>query len=331
MKLTLKTKFFENFLKSKILLGFVILLFVAKISLSLTQINFPGNAFFADITKSELLLMLNQTRNSLGLNALKENTQLGQAAELKAQDMISNGYFNHTSPSGISPWHWFSEAGYNYKYAGENLAIGFYESKEVYRAWLDSQSHKDNIISPYYSEVGTAIASDPNNNGAIIVVQLFGTQKTAASSPAAKTQTATSQTQPAGNAEQETIEIQPTTVGNAVSVSENTQTTAKTEVESKVLSSSIAIQNPTGSEINNFYSKILNFILTSGQNILQYIIYGLLAAAVCAFVYVSSHSIESQINSGTALSGLTVIMILIASSLANADLIATIMPHQIII
>jgi hypothetical protein len=47
----------------------------------------------------------------------------------------------------------------------------------VYNAWLNSPSHKENMVSPYYSEVGTAIVNGFGSSNAIVVVQMFGTQK----------------------------------------------------------------------------------------------------------------------------------------------------------
>ena len=115
----------SRFLQSNILLYCVVLLLALKIVTILVSINFPQNIFFADITKSALENFVNQTRQSAGLQPLSENEKLDQAAQLKAENMVQDQYFNHTSPSGVTPWFWFLQAGYNYKYAGENLAIGF--------------------------------------------------------------------------------------------------------------------------------------------------------------------------------------------------------------
>lgn len=170
-------KFRLNFLRSNLLLYFAILILLLKIFTITEIINLSKEAFFADITKSSLVNYINQARMSSGVPALTENIVLDQAAQLKAQNMLQNQYFAHTSPQGISPWYWFSKAGYNYKYAGENLAVGFFDSWQVYEAWLNSPSHKSNLMNPLYKEVGTAVLSGFGNNNAIIVVQLFGAQQ----------------------------------------------------------------------------------------------------------------------------------------------------------
>src|SRR6185436_16880757 len=71
------------------------------------------------------------------------------------------------------PWYWFKQAGYVYKYAGENLAVGFVDSKTVYDAWFNSPSHKANLLNKNYTQVGTAIVSGFDGNS-IVVVQEFG-------------------------------------------------------------------------------------------------------------------------------------------------------------
>jgi len=306
MKLLIEKDFWEKFLKSKWLLGVAVFVLALKISFSLIYINLPNSLFFADIAKSELVNMLNQTRQAMGLNALTENLQLDQAAQLKAQDMVANEYFNHISPSGTTPWYWFSAAGYNYKYAGDNLAIGFYDSAEVYQAWLNSASHKENMISPYYTEVGTAVLTGFGNNNAIVVVQLFGTQnKATASQSTTKTIAKT----------EEIPEIQPTTIGNSPAAE-------------KVLSSSIVLKADDNSGAEN---KFLSFIFSNYQNMLQYAIYIIMTIVAGALFYSLSLDFNGQMSNGVALRSLTIIVILASSALINAELIASVLPHQIII
>jgi hypothetical protein len=78
---------------------------------------------------------------------------------MKANDMATKSYFAHTSPEGKTPWYWLSQVGYNYQYAGENLAINFTDSKDVTNAWMASPTHKANIVKGNYTEIGTGIAT----------------------------------------------------------------------------------------------------------------------------------------------------------------------------
>jgi len=142
----------ENNYRAKIFSGnFLIYFFFAAVILKFGFVlficSFSNDHFYADITRAVLIEMANVERAKHGLLPVEENPVLDEAASLKAADMAKNDYFNHISPSGINPWHWFDMAGYNYKYAGENLAIGFLDSSEVQKAWVASPTHEANIVN----------------------------------------------------------------------------------------------------------------------------------------------------------------------------------------
>ena len=159
------------------LVYFLITLVVAKAGVVVFFGYFPKSDFFADITKSAIVTLANTDRQQAGLEPLSENAVLDRAALMKAQDMMGKGYFEHTSPQGISPWFWFSRSGYDYRYAGENLAIGFVDSGEVNNAWLASPTHKANILNTNYRETGIAVLSGLfQGSPTTVVVQLFGSK-----------------------------------------------------------------------------------------------------------------------------------------------------------
>lgn len=319
--------FVEKFLKSRMLAGFIVFVFVLKVAILATSINFPNNIFFASIVRSQLVQMLNQTRASMGLSPLQESEKLNETALLKAQDMVENGYFNHTSPTGVTPWHWFYEAGYDYKYAGENLAVGFYDSSQVYRAWLDSPSHKENIISPYYTEVGTAVLDGFGPNNAAIVVQVFGAQKTVVTTQPTKTPQTESQKpnqQPESN--QQILQIQETQVGPEP---ESASQPSPELEESQVLSSSVVIDAGENAGLSNFYLKAVNFMLYNYQSALQYVIYTILIAVFASFSYLLSLNLDTTIKNGIATRALALIAIAAISAIISPELVASILPHQI--
>ena len=113
----------------------------------------------AAVLPGVLSALANYERQSQNLQTLAVNPILNQAAEMKAMDMATKGYFAHTSPEGKTPWYWLEKAGYRYQYAGENLAINFSDSKDVANAWMESSTHKANIVKGNYTEIGTGIAS----------------------------------------------------------------------------------------------------------------------------------------------------------------------------
>lgn len=100
---------------------------------------------------------------------------LEKAARLKAEDMAAKGYFSHVSPEGLTPWYWFGQAGYRFSRAGENLAVNFTDSQDVVRAWLDSPTHRANLLNENYTEIGIGIAKGLyRERETIFIVQLFG-------------------------------------------------------------------------------------------------------------------------------------------------------------
>lgn len=105
-----------------------------------------------------LATLTNQTRLTQNLETLKINPLLNYAAQLKAEHMARLGYFAHTSPEGVTPWHWFRQAGYNYEFAGENLAVSFIDPQAIEQAWISSPSHRANLVDRNYTEMGTGVA-----------------------------------------------------------------------------------------------------------------------------------------------------------------------------
>ena len=127
-------------------------------------------------TPANVIDLVNQSRFEAGLNTLTENSKLTQAAQDKANDMIANDYFAHTSPQGITPWFWLKKEGYVPKSAGENLAINFTTAKSQHDGWMASTTHRENILSPKYQEIGVAVVEGSiNGEKTIVTVQLFGT------------------------------------------------------------------------------------------------------------------------------------------------------------
>jgi hypothetical protein len=113
--------------------------------------------YATDITPVNLLTLTNQQRTANGLAPLRLDARLNQSATLKASNMFSENYWAHVSPSGIQPWYWFQQAGYNYSYAGENLAKDFDTSAGTVDGWMNSPGHRANILNAYYTDVGFAV------------------------------------------------------------------------------------------------------------------------------------------------------------------------------
>lgn len=132
--------------------------------------------FSSNISPESIIQLTNTEREKAGVEILKENKVLSEVARQKAADMFAFNYWSHVSPSGRTPWAFFLDVGYKYQYAGENLARDFSDPSSVVRAWMDSPSHRENIINPKYQEIGIAVV-DGTLQGVetTLVVQLFGT------------------------------------------------------------------------------------------------------------------------------------------------------------
>ncbi|MCK5081093.1 MAG: hypothetical protein KAQ63_02935 [Candidatus Moranbacteria bacterium] len=158
-------------MKTKILKNNLIL-FIAVAVLSFLGVDV---ASANDAIENQIVNYTNQERVAQGLEQLVENDILNEVAKLKVQDMLGNDYFSHTSLEGLDPWYWFDRAGYSYRFAGENLGMDFETAFAVHDAWMKSETHKENILSTKYKEIGVAVKRGLiNNKETQIAVQVFG-------------------------------------------------------------------------------------------------------------------------------------------------------------
>ena len=165
-----------DFLDNKaILIYCAIILFVTLVFRFIPKFA-PGVLGYAsNINVSDLLKYTNKKREENGASNLRLNAKLSSAAEKKAQDMFADGYWAHVAPDGKEPWDFIISEGYDYIYAGENLAKNFSTSKEVVEAWFNSPSHKSNLIGKNYDEVGFAVVNGVMDGyETTLVVQMFG-------------------------------------------------------------------------------------------------------------------------------------------------------------
>lgn len=140
------------------------------------------------ITPAALLRDVNIERTAGGVNPLQGNAQLAAAALAKGNNMFTDQYWAHTSPSGVTPWQWIQDEGYAYSYAGENLAKNFDSAQATVDAWLASPSHRENMLRPYYTEAGFAIVDGIlDGRSATIIVALFAAPQTVTSGVAGVT------------------------------------------------------------------------------------------------------------------------------------------------
>jgi uncharacterized protein YkwD len=129
---------------------------------------------------------VNAERAKGGCAPLSVSAALQQAARAHSDDMAKRDYFNHTDPDGIDVTARAAAAGYGSKYVGENVAAGQNSGQIVmYDAtfgWMNSPTHKMNILTCNYTQTGIALTYDPNDkptflvNGKLVAFYYYWTQ-----------------------------------------------------------------------------------------------------------------------------------------------------------
>lgn len=122
------------------------------------------------VDELEVLNLINAKRKENGLSTLKFDDELQNVARIKAQDMVDNNYFSHTSPIYGSPFNMISSFKISYKTAGENIAGNSTNSGAI-EAWMNSSGHKDNILNSNFNYTGIGVVNSPKYGK--IFVQMF--------------------------------------------------------------------------------------------------------------------------------------------------------------
>lgn len=148
---------------------------LVKVFAILIVSTYPAPSSTSNVTPTALIQLTNSERTRAGLRQLTANALLTKGAQGKAQDMTTKGYFAHTSPAKVTPWYWFQRAGYQYSYAGENLAKDFVTAEEMVAGWMASPSHRKNILNSRFKETGVAVAEgEIDGFTSLVSVQFFG-------------------------------------------------------------------------------------------------------------------------------------------------------------
>lgn len=131
-----------------------------------------------NVTAAGLLANTNDQRLAHDLTPLRIDSQLTEAAAAKAHDMLRQGYWDHNAPDGTEPWVWVERTGYDYSKAGENLAKNFSTSSATVDAWMDSSTHRDNVLDSTYQDVGFAVLNgEMDGKPTTLIVALYGARQ----------------------------------------------------------------------------------------------------------------------------------------------------------
>lgn len=135
----------------------------------------------------DAIRLMNEERASYGVPSLVASERLFVAAAAKLSDMEKKNYFAHTSPEKRTPWSFIEDAGYDYRFAGENLAIHFKDPESEHAAWMKSEKHCQNILDPRFREVGMAVNKTFfEGRETMLTVVMFGTKDGEPIDPLAK-------------------------------------------------------------------------------------------------------------------------------------------------
>ncbi len=184
-KITLQTKkYLVTYLVANIFLVLLLqvffmgMLFFIPASAQISPLSPLPESESQFVNPDKILNLVNNVRTKYNLPILKINNDLQTAANSKANYLMTEQIFSHSGLVGEPFSSWVKYTGYDYLRVGENLAIFFTKEEKIVAAWLASETHRQNILNPYYTETGLAsIAGIYHNQDAQIVVQIFGQPK----------------------------------------------------------------------------------------------------------------------------------------------------------
>ncbi len=123
----------------------------------------------------EVVSLVNIARANNGSPGLAVSVKLAQAASAKLDDMFTRQYFAHYSPENRSPWDFFRAQEYRYLAAGENLAMNFVSAQDAHIAFMQSATHRANILNSAFTEIGVAARQGEfQKRPTILIAQYFG-------------------------------------------------------------------------------------------------------------------------------------------------------------
>jgi len=122
----------------------------------------PGHPF-----ATQVVALVNQERAEHGCQPLQVDSRLVNAAVAHSQDMALNDFFDHVGSDNSLPWDRIVAEGYNYSWAGENIAAGHQTPEHVVAEWMDSPGHRANILNCAFTETGVGYIYMEQDQGTV--------------------------------------------------------------------------------------------------------------------------------------------------------------------
>lgn len=108
----------------------------------------------------QVVELTNKERAKAGCPALQPNQKLNRAAQKHSNDMMQNGFMEHTGSDGSSVGDRVKEVGYSYRRIAENIARGYRSAEDVMEGWMSSSGHRANILNCSLKEIGVGYTPD---------------------------------------------------------------------------------------------------------------------------------------------------------------------------
>ncbi len=143
-------------------------LIITTASVAFAQSKWKDTSQVSENFAKEVLELVNEERAKEHLKPLKLSSSLNHYAQIRAKEITKK--FSHTRPSGYSC---FTVIPKPYKMVGENIAAGQRSAEEVVQAWMDSPSHRENIMNPKFKELGMGYLYLPDSKYKHYWAQLF--------------------------------------------------------------------------------------------------------------------------------------------------------------
>ncbi|MFD7301083.1 CAP domain-containing protein [Streptomyces pharetrae] len=116
----------------------------------------PVTVSEAAAAEAQVLQLVNEERAKAGCRPLAANSALARLARDFSEDMAARGFFDHTDPSGATPWDRAEKAGIS-DLGGENIARGQADAAAVMDAWMNSPGHRANILNCEFTTLGVGV------------------------------------------------------------------------------------------------------------------------------------------------------------------------------
>lgn len=112
----------------------------------------PANAASSTDEIDSVFQLTNKERDEAGLFSLELDSDLCAAAQTRAEEIAE--LVSHTRPDGRDCHTILDDYGISYEVWGENIAGGQTSADAVHHAWMNSPSHRENILDAGYSKIG---------------------------------------------------------------------------------------------------------------------------------------------------------------------------------